>query len=168
MIWSILGGVSLLYLLFWPFSLRVDARLSPTSGRGEVVVASFLRLRVEGDFLQPPWLRLYRLDGRGRRKPLRRRRRGMGGFVPVIRDSRLFAALYVGTEGDGALTVEALGLLYALLETAGRSFGAAVTLRPTPCFDKTICAMRLSGIGRFVLVQNILEYLKGKNRHAKR
>ena len=46
--------------------------------------------------------------------------------------------------------------------------GTAVVLRPTACFDKNICALRLSGIGRFVLAQNILEYVKGKNRHAKR
>ena len=41
-------------------------------------------------------------------------------------------------------------------------------LRPTPCFDKDICALRLSGIGRFVAAQNILEYRKGKQTHAKR
>ena len=50
MIWLFAGAFTLLYLLLWPFSLRLDARLSPTCGRGEVVVASLLRLRLEGDF----------------------------------------------------------------------------------------------------------------------
>ena len=168
MIWLFFGTATLLYLLFWPFSLRLDARLSPTSGRGELTVASLVRVRLEGDFLQPPYLTLWRLDGRGRRRPLGKKRQRKDGFTPVIRSGKLAAALYVGMEEDGALTVEALGLLYALLETVGHLFFEEVTLRPAPCFDKTICALRLSGIGRFVLAQNILEYLKGKNRHAKR
>ena len=71
-------------------------------------------------------------------------------------------------ETDGALTVEALGLAYALLETLGKGFCEAAAIRPAACFDKNICALRLSGIGRFVLAQNILEYLKGKHAHAKR
>ena len=131
-----------------------------------------LRLRLEGDFLQPPWLSVHRLDRLGRRRPLgqkrRQRQRKRAGFAPVLRDCRLSATLYVGVAADGALTVEALGLLHTLLEAAGRGFGTDVVLRPVPCFDKTICALRLSGIGRFVLAQNILEYLKGKLNHAKR
>ena len=170
MIWLYLGIVTLLYLLFWPFSLRVDARLSPTSGRGEVTAASFLRLRLEGDFLQPPWLRLYVLDGRGRRRLLgnRKKKKRKSGFRPVIRDGRIAAVLCVGTREDGALTVEALGLLYALLETLAGVCGVDLALTPTACFDKNICALRLSGIGRFVLAQNILNYLKGKHAHANR
>ena len=54
------------------------------------------------------------------------------------------------------------------METLGESFFDEASIRPTPCFDKNICAVRLSGIGRFVLAQNILEYLKGKHTHAKR
>ncbi len=168
MILLIAGVTTLLYILLWPFSLRLDARLSPTSGRAEVVIASFIRLRLEGDFLQPPYLTLYRLDDRGRRKPLGGGKRKKTGFVPVLRGERFDTALYVGVETDGALTVEALGALYALLAAAGRSRGGSLVLRPTACFDKNICALRLSGIGRFILAQNILEYLKGKNRHAKR
>ena len=172
MLWFVLGGVTALYLLLWPFSVRVDARLSPTCGRAEVVAASLLRLRLEGDFLQPPWLSVHRLDRLGRRRPLgqkrRQRQRKRAGFAPVLRDCRLSATLYVGVAADGALTVEALGLLHTLLEAAGRGFGTDVVLRPVSCFDKTICALRLSGIGRFVLAQNILEYLKGKLNHAKR
>ena len=169
MIWLFAGAFTLLYLLLWPFSLRLDARLSPTCGRGEVVVASLLRLRLEGDFLQPPYLKLYRLDSRGCRKPLDGGRKKKGGsFAPVIRHKRISATLWVGLESDGALTVEALGLLYGLLEAAGTLSCDEVILRPTACFDKNICALRLSGIGRFVLAQNILEYLKGKHAHAKR
>ena len=169
MIWLALGIVTMLYLLLWPFSLRLDARLSPTSGRAEVMVASCFRLRLEGDFLQPPFLRLFRLDKQGRRKALTpKRKKRKSGFSPVLQDSRLSATLYVGLETDGALTVETLGLLYSLLETVGSITGTAVVLRPAACFDKNICALRLSGIGRFVLAQNILEYVKGKNRHAKR
>lgn len=170
MIFLIAGAFTLLYLLFWPFSLRLDARLSPTSGRAEITVASLLRLRVEGDFLQSPYFKLYRMDREGRRKPLgaKRRKRKKRSFAPVIRDTRLLATLSVGTEGDGALTVEGLGLVYSLLEALGRGIGAKIALRPTPCFDKTICALGLSGIGRFVLAQNILEYLKGNIPHAKR
>ena len=169
MIWLALGIVTMLYLLLWPFSLRLDARLSPTSGRAEVMVASCFRLRLEGDFLQPPFLSLFRLDKQGRRKPLTdHRKKRKSGFSPVLQDSRLSATLYVGLETDGALTVETLGILYSLLETVGSIMGTAVVLRPAACFDKNICALRLSGIGRFVLAQNILEYVKGKNRHAKR
>ncbi len=168
MIWLLLTVLTLLYLLFWPFSLRLDARLSPTCGRGEVTAASFLRLQLEGDFLQPPYFQLYVLDGRGRRKPLGGGRKRRGGFVPVIRNRRLSATLHVGLETDGALTVEALGLLYVLLEAAGGIYCDDLVLRPAACFDKNICALRLSGIGRFVLAQNILEYLKGKHTHAKR
>ena len=171
MIWLLLGVVTLLYILFWPFSLRLDARLSPTSGRAEVTVATFFRLRLEGDFLQPPYLKLWRLDNRGRRKPLiqqKKKRKKKSGFAPVIRDKRLLATLHVGLEGDGASTVEALGMAASLLETFCRGAGADVRLSPTPCFDKNICALGLSGIGRFVLAQNILEYLKGKHIHAKR
>ena len=170
MLLLIAGVVTLLYLLFWPFSLRLDARLSPTSGRAELTVASLLRVRVEGDFLQSPYCKLYRLDREGRRRPLggKRRKKSKGGFAPVIRDKRLTASLCVGTETDGALTVEALGLVYALLEALGKGMGVKMALRPTPCFDKTICALGFSGIGRFVLAQNILEYLKGRMRHAKR
>ena len=168
MIWLIAVALTLLYLLFWPFTLRLDARLSPTAGRAEVIFATFLRLRLEGDFLQPPWLRLWRLDDRGRRRYLPRGRGKGGGFRPVIRQKRLSATLYVGLAEDGALTVEALGLLYALLEALGQGFAADLALRPAPCFDKNICALRLSGIGRLVLAQNILEYLKGKHTHAKR
>ena len=164
MIWLFAGAFTLLYLFFWRFSLRLDARLSPTCGRGEVVVASLLRLRVEGDFLQPPYFHLCLLDGRGGRKPLGGgRKKKKGSFAPVIRHKR-----WVGLESDGALTVEALGLLYGLLEAAGTLSCDEVILRPTACFDKNICALRLSGIGRFVLAQNILEYLKGKHAHAKR
>lgn len=170
MLWLAFGAVTALYLLLWPFSLRLDARLSLTSGRAEMVVASFLRLRVEGDLLQPPYFTLHRLDARGRRRPLgqQKKRKRKSGFVPVIRDSRIVAALSVGTREDGALTVEALGLLYALLETLARGYGADLALTPTACFDKNICALRLSGIGRFVLAQNILNYLKGKHAHANR
>ena len=169
MIWLALGIVTMLYLLLWPFSLRLDARLSPTSGRAEVMVASCFRLRLEGDFLQSPFLSLFRLDKQGRRKPLTdHRKKRKSGFSPVLQDSRLSATLYVGLETDGALTVETLGILYSLLETVGSIMGTAVVLRPAACFDKNICALRLSGIGRFVLAQNILEYVKGKNRHAKR
>ena len=171
MIWLALGIVTALYLLLWPFSLRLDARLSPTSGQAEVQVASLLRLRFEGDFLQPPYLTLYRLDVRGRRRPIGRKRkqqRARSAFRPVFRKKRLAATVYLGAEGDGALTVEALGLLYALMETLGESFFDEASIRPTPCFDKNICAVRLSGIGRFVLAQNILEYLKGNHIHAKR
>lgn len=170
MIWLLFGTLTLLYLLFWPFSLRLDARLSPSSGRAEITVATFLRLRLEGDFLEPPYLKLWRLDSRGRRRPLlqkRKRKRG-SGFAPVIRDRRILATLSVGVEGDGALTVEALGMAASALEALARWIGAEMQLRPTPCFDKTICALGLSGIGRFVLAQNILEYLKGKHTHAKR
>ena len=168
MIWLFAGAFTLLYLLLWPFSLRLDARLSPTCGRGEVVVASLLRLRLEGDFLQPPYLKFYRLDGRGGRKPLGGGRKKKGGFTPVIRHKRLSATLWVGLETDGALTVEALGFLHGLLKAAGALACDEVILRPTACFDKNICALRLSGIGRFVLAQNILEYRKGKHIHAKR
>ena len=169
MIWLFAGAFTLLYLLLWPFSLRLDARLSPTCGRGEVVVASLLRLQLEGDFLQPPYFHLYLLDGRGGRKPLGGgRKKKKGSFAPVIRHKRISATLWVGLESDGALTVEALGLLYGLLEAAGTLSCDEVILRPTACFDKNICALRLSGIGRFVLAQNILEYLKGKHAHAKR
>ena len=73
MLWLIAGVMTLLYILFWPFSLRLDARLSPTCGRAEVTVATFFRLRLEGDFLQPPYLKLWRLDNRGRRRPLGKR-----------------------------------------------------------------------------------------------
>ena len=168
MIWLLAGTLTLLYLLLWPFTLRLDARLSPRSGRAELLVASLVRLRLEGDFLQPPYLSLFRLDKAGRRKPLVRKRGKKSKFSPVLRNKRLVATLYVGLETDGALTVESLGMLYALLETLGRGFGVETVLRPTACFDKNICALRLSGIGRFVLAQNILEYWKGKNRHAKR
>ena len=170
MIWLIAGVVTLLYILLWPFSLRLDARLSPTSGRAEITAATFLRLRLEGDFLQPPYLTFFRLDGRGRRRPLmrKRKRKQRGSFVPVIGDKRLTATLCVGLVGDGALTVEALGLLYALLEALGRGVQVDLRLRPAPCFDRDICALRLSGIGRLVPAQNILEYRKGRNRHANR
>ena len=168
MIWLLLGALTLLYLLFWPFSLRLDARLSLTSGRAEVVVASFFRLRLEGDFLQPPYLTLHRLDRRGRRRPLGKRKKRRGGFSPVIGQRRVAASLFVGLVGDGALSAEALGLVYALLEALGRGAEVDLALRPTPCFDKDICALQLSGIGRFILAQNILEYLKGKYTHAKR
>lgn len=168
MIWLIAGSATLLYLLLWPFSVQVDARLTPTAGRAEVTVASLLRLRFEGDFLQPPFLTLSRLDGRGRRHPLKQKKQKKGGFRPVIRHRRLMATLYVGLVGDGALTVEGLGLLYALLETLGNGYCERLALRPTPCFDKDICALRLRGIGRFVLAQNILEYVKGKSKYAKR
>ena len=170
MIWLIAGVVTLLYILLWPFSLRLDARLSPTSGRAEITAATFLRLRLEGDFLQPPYLTFFRLDGRGRRRPLmrKRKRKQRGSFVPVIGDKRLTATLHVGLEGDGASTVEALGLVYALLKVLGQGYGVDLILRPAPCFDKTVCALELSGIGRFVLAQNILEYLKGNHIHAKR
>ena len=168
MIWLSAGALTLLYLLLWPFSFRLDARLSPTSGRAELTVASLLRLRLEGDFLQPPYFQLRRLDIQCRRKPLGRGRKGKSGFVPVLRAARLTATLHVGLEGDGALTVETLGMAYALLETAARAWGVELVLRPTACFDKSICALRLSGIGRFVLAQNILEYVKGNIKHAKR
>ena len=168
MILLALGVATLLYLLLWPFSLRLDARLSPTAGRGEVTFATFFRLRLEGDFLQPPYLRLWRLDDRGRRRPLPRGKGRGGGFRPVIRKQRLSATLHVGLAEDGALTVEALGLLYALLEALGQGFAIDLAVRPVPCFDKNICALRLSGIGRLVLAQNILEYLKGKHKHADR
>ena len=110
------------------------------------------------------------LDGRGRRRPLtrKRKRKQRGSFVPVIGDKRLTATLHVGLEGDGASTVEALGLVYALLKALGQGYGVDLVLRPAPCFDKTVCALELSGIGRFVLAQNILEYLKGNHIHAKR
>ena len=168
MLWLIAGVMTLLYILFWPFSLRLDARLSPTCGRAEVTVATFFRLRLEGDFLQPPYLKLWRLDNRGRRRPLGKRGKQKRGFLPVIQNKRLTATLHVGLEGDGASTVEALGIAAALLETFCRGVGADLRLLPTPCFDKNICALRLSGIGRFVLAQNILESLKGKHIHAKR
>ena len=42
MIWLIFGTATLLHLLLWPFSIRLDARLSPTSGRGELTAASLL------------------------------------------------------------------------------------------------------------------------------
>ena len=169
MIWLCFGALTAAYLLLWPFSLRVEGRLSPTSGRGEVIVASLVHLRLEGDFLQPPYLKLYRLDSRGCRKPLDGgRKKKKGSFAPVIRHKRISATLWVGLESDGALTVEALGLLHGLLKAAGTLSCDEVILRPTACFDKNICALRLSGIGRFVLAQNILEYLKGKHAHAKR
>ena len=168
MLWLIAGVMTLLYILFWPFSLRLDARLSPTCGRAEVTVATFFRLRLEGDFLQSPYLKLWRLDNRGRRRPLGKRGKQKRGFTPVIQNKRLTATLHVGLEGDGASTVEALGMAAALLETFCRGAGADLKLSPTPCFDKNICALRLSGIGRFVLAQNILESLKGKHIHAKR
>ena len=137
MLWLLVGVMTLLYILFWPFSLRLDARLSPASGRAEVTVATLLRLRLEGDFMQPPWLTLYRLDGQGRRRPLSGRRNGRSGFAPVIWDKRLMVTLCVGAETDGALTVEALGLLYALLEAVGRGYGVDLALRPTPASTKT-------------------------------
>ena len=137
MIMLVAGVLTGLYLLFWPFSLRLDARLSPTSGRAEVVAASLFRVRLEGDFLQAPYLTLWRLDGRGRRRPLTGPKGSRGGFRPVLRDVRLAATLHVGLEGDGAATVEALGLAYTLLETLSRSLRAELTLRPVPCFDKT-------------------------------
>ena len=170
MIWLLLGALTLLYILFWPFSLRLDARLTPLSGRAEVTVATFFRLRLEGDFLQPPYLKLWRLDARGRRTPLmqQKKRKRKGGYVPVLRDQRLTATLCVGIEGDGASTVEALGMAASLLEAVCRGVGADLKLSPTPCFDKNICVLGLSGIGRFVLAQNILEYLKGNIPHAKR
>lgn len=169
MLWIVLGVVTVLYLLLWPFSVRLDLRLSPTSGRAEATVASLFRLRLEGDFLQAPYFRLYRLDSRGRRNPLaRKKRRSRSGFTPVFRQKRLAATLYIGVETDGALTVEALGLLYALVETVGSAYCKTAAIRPAPCFDKNICALRLSGIGHFILAQNILEYLKGKHTHAKR
>ncbi len=168
MLWLVFAAVTVLYLLLWPFSLRLDARLSPACGRAELMAASLFRLRLEGDFLQQPYLSIYRLNGRGQRFLLSRRQKEKKSFEPVIRHLRLEITLYVGTEGDGALTVEALGLLYALLETLGSACCEQVSLRPVPCFDKTICALRLSGIGRFILEQNILEYLKGKHTHAKR
>ena len=152
MVFLIAGAFTVLYLLLWPFSLRVDARISLTSGRAELMAASFFRLRMEGDFLQPPFFSVYRLDRQGRRKPLGGKRKPKaGGFSPVIRYGRLSAVIHVGTETDGALTVEALGILYALLEAFGIRYGVATALRPDACFDKNICALRLSGIGRFVL-----------------
>ena len=168
MLWLIAGVMTLLYILFWPFSLRLDARLSPTFGRAEVTVATFFRLRLEGDFLQPPYLKLWRLDNRGRRRPRGKRGKQKRGFTPVIQNKRLTVTLHVGLEGDGASTVEALGMAAALLETFCRGVGADLKLSPTPCFDKNICVLGLSGIGRFVLAQNILEYRKGKHIHAKR
>ena len=168
MLWLIAGVVTLLYLLFWPFSLRLDARMTPLSGRAEVTAATFFRLRLEGDFLQPPYLKLWRLDARGRRKPLGKRKKGRSGFSPVIGQKQVAATLCVGVEGDGATTVEVLGMAAALLEALCRGIGADLKLLPTPCFDKNICVLGLSGIGRFVLAQNILEYLKGKLTHAKR
>ena len=42
MIWLCFGALTAAYLLLWPFSLRVEGRLSPTSGRGEVIVASLV------------------------------------------------------------------------------------------------------------------------------
>ena len=134
----------------------------------EVTVATFFRLRLEGDFLQPPYLKLWRLDARGRRRPLGGKPKRKNGFSPVIRQKRVTATLYVGLVGDGALTVEALGMAYSLLEALGRGAQVDLALRPTPCFDKDICALRLSGIGRIVAAQNILESLKGKHTHAKR
>ena len=116
MLWLIAGVMTLLYILFWPFSLRLDARLSPTSGRAEVTVATFFRLRLEGDFLQPPYFHLCLLDGRSGRKPLGDgRKKKKGSFAPVIRHKRISATLWVGIESDGALTVEALGLLHGLV-----------------------------------------------------
>ncbi len=169
MIWLLLGALTLVYLLFWPFSLRLYARLSPTSGRAEVIMATFFRLRLEGDFLQPPYFKLWRLDARGRRRPLTQRKGGKrGGFSPAIRNKRITATLCLGIEGDGATTVEALGMAASLLEAFSRGIGADLRLRPAPCFDKNICVLGLSGIGRFILAQNILEYLKGQHTHAKR
>lgn len=168
MLWLIAGVVTLLYILFWPFSLRLDARLSPTSGRAEVTVATFFRLRFEGDFLQPPYFKLWRLDARGRRRPLGKQKQRKSGFSPVVGHKRVTATLYVGLAGDGASTVAALGLVHTALTALSQGLGADLVLRPTPCFDKNICALRLSGIGRFVLAQNILEYRKGKHIHAKR
>ena len=167
MIFLIAGAVTLLYLLFWPFSVRLDARLSPTCGRTEITLASLVRLRMEGDLLQQPFFSVCRLDRQGRRKPLGKMPATSSGFSPVLRNMRITAALCVGIETDGALTVGSLGLLYALLGELGRRYCEEMVLRPAVCFDKTICALRLSGIARFVLAQNILEYLKGKNRHAK-
>ena len=63
-------------------------------------------------------------------------------------------------------TVELLGLLYALLTALGEAAFQRVDLRSMACFDKDICALQLSGIGRFVLAQNILEYLKGRKQNA--
>ena len=168
MLWLIAGVVTLLYILFWPFSLRLDARMTPLSGRAEVTAATFFRLRLEGDFLQPPYFKLWRLDARGRRKPLGKRKKGRSGFSPVIGQKQVAATLCVGVEGDGAATVEILGMAASLLEAVSRGAGVDLILRPAPCFDKTVCALELSGIGRFVLAQNILEYLKGKHTHAKR
>ena len=120
MIWLFAGAFTLLYLFFWRFSLRLDARLSPTCGRGEVVVASLLRLRLEGDFLQPPYLKLYRLDSRGCRKPLDGgRKKKKGSFAPVIRHKRISATLWVGLESDWALTVEALASSTGCLRPPG-------------------------------------------------
>ena len=166
MIWLCFGALTAAYLLLWPFSLRVEGRLSPTSGRGEVIVASLVHLRLEGDFLQPPFLALYRLDGRGRRKRLKRGRDRGSSFRPVLRGERVCASLYLGVAGDGAATVELLGLLYALLTALGEAAFRRVDLRSMACFDKDICALQLSGIGRFVLAQNILEYLKGRKQNA--
>ena len=161
----LIGAVTALYLLLWPFSLRLDGRLSASCGRAELIVASLFRLRLEGDFLQPLYFSVFRLDSRGCRQPLGG---GGGGFAPVIGDRKLWATLYVGAQEDGALTVEALGLLYVLLETLGKGWSEEMALRPVACFDRNICALQVSGIGRFVLAQNILEYLKGKIKHAKR
>ena len=136
MLWLIAGVMTLLYILFWPFSLRLDARLSPTCGRAEVTAATFFRLRLEGDFLQPPYLKLWRLDNRGRRRPLGKRGKQKSGFTPVIQNKRLTATLHVGLEGDGASTVEALGMAAALLETFCRGVGADLRLLPTPCHAK--------------------------------
>lgn len=145
MILCIAGGMTLLYLLLWPFSLRLDARLTPLDGRGELTVASLFRLRFVGNLLRPPMLRLYRLDAQSRRRRLGGGKgKGQGGFRPVVRDRRLHVTLCVGVAGDGALTVEALGLVYALLETVGRPFLEELVIRPVPCFDKTVCALRLS------------------------
>ncbi len=164
MILLVFCAVTALYVLLWPFSLRVEARLSPTSGRGEVVVASLLRLRLEGDFLQPPFLTLYRLDGWGRRKRLTGGRGQGRSFRPVLRGERVQGVLHLGIEADGAATVELLGLLSALLQTVGELAFKQAELQSRACFDKDICALQLSGIGRFVLAQNILEYLKGRKK----
>jgi len=166
MIWLAFGVLTLLYVLLWPFSLRLEARLSPTSGRGEVVLASLIRLRLEGDFLQPPFLRLYRLDGRGCRRPLGGKGGRKGSFRPVLRGQAVKGVLCLGVEGDGAATVELLGLLYALLQALGEAAFEEASLQGQACFDKNICALRLFGIGRFVLAQNILEYLKGIKHNA--
>ena len=164
MVWILFAVASLGYLLLWPFCIRMSLRLSATSCRGEVYIASFFRLRIEGDFLQEPYFSLHLLDGRGRRKKLTSQGKGQG-FTPIIQVERLDGALYLGVREEGAFTVEALGALYALLETAGLSLNCRVNLQPRACFDKNICALQLFGIGRFTLAQNIKEYLKEKRRY---